>query len=116
MVSEVHHSQRSVVVHEPDTGTRTETAQKLEEATGGVAGGATAAGGALYSLGLDGVVAFVGGPTIGSAAGALVSAVNTIFANSTGGTDLVNNNSTVSGSDRLIASAKTKSTARLMPA
>ena len=63
----------------------------------------TAAGGALYTLGINGVYAsgYGTGATIGTAAGAIVSATNTIFANSTGGLDLVNNGSTFSGSNNL---------------
>jgi hypothetical protein len=61
-------------------------------------------GGALYTLGMDGVLASaVAGQTatVGTAAGAQATFINTIFANSSGGPDLVNNNSTVSGSNNL---------------
>ncbi len=74
---------------------------------GGIAGG-SANGGALFTLGLNGVRASaVTGQTatIGTAAGANVTATNTIFANSIGGTDIVNNNSTVNGSHNLATSA-----------
>ncbi|MBV9122081.1 MAG: hypothetical protein JO112_01815, partial [Planctomycetes bacterium] len=67
--------------------------------TGG--GGGSADGGALYTLGLDGVLASaVSGQTatIGLAADAQDKFINTLFANSTGGSDIVNNNSTVSNS------------------
>ncbi len=65
-------------------------------------GGASSAGGALYTLGLNSVLtAFTETTTIGTAAGAQATLVNTIFANSSGGSDIVNNNSTVRGSDNL---------------
>ena len=67
--------------------------------TGGA--GSSASGGALFTLGLNGVVAYVGGPSIGSASAAQVRAINTIFANSAGGLDIVSNNSTVTGSNNL---------------
>src|SRR5262249_7931306 len=60
------------------------------------------AGGALYTLGLDGVVAYVGGPTIGNAADAQVILNNTLLVNNVAQTvfgailaDLFVNNSTV---------------------
>ena len=68
----------------------------------GVGGtGGNADGGALYTLGMNNV--FVNGTgtgaTIGTAAGAMVTAYNTIFANSIGGSsDIVNNNTIISGS------------------
>jgi hypothetical protein len=67
----------------------------------GNAGSGSAAGGALYTLGLNSVLAYVGGPKIGTAAGAQATFLNTIFANSTGGLDIVNTNSTISGSNNL---------------
>ena len=77
-------------------------------AAGSVGSGGSAAGGAVYTLGLSNVVAFVGGQTanIGLANGTAGATLkNTIFANSTGGADIVNNNSsgnsTVSGGNNL---------------
>jgi hypothetical protein len=66
-----------------------------------IGSGGSADGGALYTLGMDGVVASVGGPAIGAAADASVNAVNTLFANTPVGADLVDNNSTFSGSNNL---------------
>ncbi|MFO0811347.1 MAG: choice-of-anchor Q domain-containing protein [Gemmataceae bacterium] len=75
---------------------------------GNTVGGANAAGGALYSLGLDGVRASaVPGQTatIGTASGAQATLVNSLFANTAGGTDIVNNNGTVAGSNNLATQA-----------
>ena len=77
--------------------------------TAGTTGtGGLAAGGALYTLGLNDVfVTGTGtadgtGPTIGSAAGAVVSIYNTLLVDSNGGKDFVNNNSTVTGSGNFV--------------
>ena len=73
-------------------------------AAGGVGKRGSAAGGALYTLGLNGVLASaVAGQTttIGAAADAQATLVNSIFADSTGGLDIVNNNSTLNGTNNL---------------
>ncbi len=57
--------------------------------------GASTDGGALYTMGMNGVL---GSST---AAQAVATLNNDIFANTTGGTDIVNNNGTVSGGNNL---------------
>jgi hypothetical protein len=63
---------------------------------GGSFGGSigSSGGGALYSLGLDGT-------GFGTAAGALVSITNNLFANTLGGSSVVNTNGTFSGGGNL---------------
>ncbi len=73
--------------------------------SGGPAGPVSGAaeGGAVYTLGLNNVweSGTQTGPTIGSASGAVVTTSNSIFANTVGGSDIVNNNSAFSGGSNL---------------
>src|SRR5262249_14050218 len=71
-------------------------ANSVAAGSGTVNGVSGSAGrGAVYTLGMDGVLTGVGGSAIGSAAAAQVKLINSLFANSTGGLDFVNNNSTI---------------------